>query len=206
MKKCKKCEHRVYGHAFSNTNCKYCGKEIINSHTPGDTVCFRCAELYDVCMECGVSLDTTRPTKNSYYLNIAKGISERGTCLRRNYGAIIIKNDEIISTGYTGAPRGRKNCTDIGACKRQELNIPSGERYELCRSVHAEMNAIISAARKDTIGATMYLYGYDKESNQEIQNPRPCKICERMIINAGITSIITLTEFINVKDLMIEGE
>ena len=132
----------------------------------------------------------SRISKDEYYLNIAKVVSERGTCLRRNYGAIIVKNDEIISTGYTGAPRGEPNCCDINQCERQKLNIPSGERYELCKSVHAEQNAIISASRRDMIGSTLYLYGYDKETNKEIDNPLPCTICKRLIKNAGITKVI----------------
>ena len=95
-----------------------------------------------------------RIDKENYYLDIAETVLERSTCLRRCYGAIIVKNDEIVSTGYNGAPRGRKNCMDLGYCTREAMNVPSGERYELCRSVHAEMNAIISAARRDTLGAT----------------------------------------------------
>ena len=98
-----------------------------------------------------------RIDKENYYLNIAETVLERSTCLRRCYGAIIVKNDEIVSTGYNGAPRGRKNCMDLGYCTREAMNVPSGERYELCRSVHAEMNAIISAARRDTLGAPLYL-------------------------------------------------
>ena len=98
-----------------------------------------------------------RIDKENYYLDIAETVLERSTCLRRCYGAIIVKNDEIVSTGYNGAPRGRKNCMDLGYCTREAMNVPSGERYELCRSVHAEMNAIISAARRDTLGATLYL-------------------------------------------------
>ena len=100
-----------------------------------------------------------RRDKINYYLDIADAVSRRGTCLRRNYGAIIVKNDEILSTGYVGAPRGRKNCSDMGVCIREKLQIPRGERYELCRSVHAEANAIISAERKSMIGATLYLSG-----------------------------------------------
>ena len=100
-----------------------------------------------------------RIDKENYYLDIAETVLERSTCLRRCYGAIIVKNDEIVSTGYNGAPRGRKNCMDLGYCTREAMNVPSGERYELCRSVHAEMNAIISAARRDTLGATLYLAG-----------------------------------------------
>ena len=100
-----------------------------------------------------------RTSKQNYYLDIADAVLERSTCLRRKYGAIIVRNDEIISTGYNGAPRGRRNCSDIGTCTRETLRIPSGERYELCRSVHAEANAIISAARQDMIGASLYLVG-----------------------------------------------
>ena len=96
-----------------------------------------------------------RTSKQNYYLDIADSVLERSTCLRRKYGAIIVRNDEIISTGYNGAPRGRRNCSDLGRCTRESLNIPSGERYELCRSVHAEANAIISASRRDMIGATI---------------------------------------------------
>ena len=89
----------------------------------------------------------SRRDKINYYLDIAETVLERGTCLRRNFGALIVKNDQIISTGYVGAPRGRYNCCDLGTCAREELNVPRGERYELCRSVHAEANAIIHAAR-----------------------------------------------------------
>ena len=110
-----------------------------------------------------------RRNKTNYYLDIAETVSARGTCLRRNYGAIIVKNDEIISTGYVGAPRGRANCCDIGRCIRQELNIPRGERYEVCRSVHAEANAIISAPRHEMIGATMYLCGKEVSDGSYIK-------------------------------------
>ena len=89
----------------------------------------------------------TRRDKENYYLDIAEAVASRGTCLRRNFGAIIVKNDQIVATGYTGAPRGRKNCSDLGYCLREKMNVPRGQRYELCRSVHAEANAIISAAR-----------------------------------------------------------
>ena len=98
-----------------------------------------------------------RRDKNNYYLDIAEAVSQRGTCLRKHYGAVIVKNDEIISTGYVGAPRGRKNCSDLNYCIRQKLSIPRGERYELCRSVHAEANAIISASRESMLGSTIYL-------------------------------------------------
>ncbi len=130
-----------------------------------------------------------RIDKINYYLKIADTITERGTCIRRNYGAVVVKNDEIVSTGYTGAPRGRKNCIDLGYCARQKLNIKSGEKYELCRSVHAEQNAIISAARKDLIGATLYLVG--REANGEYTNyTDSCSMCKRVVINAGIDKVI----------------
>ncbi|MEG1016779.1 MAG: deaminase [Oscillospiraceae bacterium] len=131
-----------------------------------------------------------RRDKINYYLDIAETVSQRGTCLRRNFGAILVKNDEIVSTGYTGAPRGRKNCSDLGVCRRQQLNIPRGERYEICRSVHAEANAIISAARRDTIGATLYLVGFEMSNGEYVENASSCAMCKRMIINAGIKTVI----------------
>ena len=131
-----------------------------------------------------------RRDKHNYYLDIAEVVLERGTCLRRNYGAIIVKSDEIISTGYTGAPRGRKNCMDLGVCRRQMLNVPRGERYELCRSVHSEANAIISASRRDMIGATLYLAGKDCETGELVHDATSCAMCKRQIINAGIEKVI----------------
>ncbi len=131
-----------------------------------------------------------RRDKINYYLDIATAVLERGTCLRRSYGAIIVKNDEIISTGYTGAPRGRKNCIDLGFCRRIAMNIPRGQRYELCRSVHAEENAIISASRRDMIGATLYLVGRDMETGQFVEGASSCAMCKRAIINAGIEKVV----------------
>jgi len=131
-----------------------------------------------------------RIDKHNYYLNICETISNRGTCLRRNFAAIIVKNDEIISTGYTGAPRGRKNCSDLGVCRREELKVPRGTRYELCRSVHAEQNAIISARRNDMLGATLYLIGKEVKTGELVQNASPCSLCKRFIINSGIEKVI----------------
>lgn len=131
-----------------------------------------------------------RKDKINYYLDIADTVLQRSTCLRRKYGAIIVRNDEIISTGYNGAPRGRKNCTDMNFCMREHLNIPSGERYELCRSVHAEANAIISASRRDMIGSTLYLVGREAKSNNLLENTTSCMMCKRQIINAGIETVI----------------
>lgn len=132
----------------------------------------------------------TRRDKQNYYLDIAQTVAERGTCLRRNYGAIIVHNDEIISTGYVGAPRGRKNCSDLGVCIRCELKIPRGERYEMCRSVHAEANAIISASRRDMIGASLYLVGLEADSGELVPNSSCCSMCKRMVINSGIKEVI----------------
>ena len=144
-----------------------------------------------------------RRDKENYYLDIADTVSERSTCLRRKYGAIIVKNDEILSTGYNGAPRGRKNCSDAGGCLRDALNIPSGQRYELCRSVHAEANAIISAARRDVIGATLYLSGRNAKTNELLTDTTPCLMCRRLIINAGITNVVCRIgsegEYVNVN-------
>lgn len=131
-----------------------------------------------------------RRDKDNYYLDIAETVSERGTCIRRNYGSIIVKNDEIISTGYTGAPRGRQNCIDRKVCIREELKVARGTHYELCRSVHSEANAIISASRRDMIGATLYLVGKDAKTKEYIQNANSCSMCKRMIINSGIENVI----------------
>ena len=139
-----------------------------------------------------------RISKENYYLNIAQTVLERATCLRRVYGAIIVKNDEIISTGYNGSPRGRKNCVDMGFCTREAMQVPRGERYELCRSVHAEANAIISAARRDMIGGTLYLVGRDAATGALLHDTTSCAMCRRMIINAGLDRVVirrTETEF-----------
>ena len=139
-----------------------------------------------------------RISKENYYLDIAETVLERATCLRRVYGAIIVKNDEIISTGYNGAPRGRKNCIDMGYCTRERLQVPRGERYELCRSVHAEANAIISASRRDMVGGTIYLVGRDARTGELLADATSCLMCRRMVINAGLEKVVirrTETEF-----------
>lgn len=144
-----------------------------------------------------------RRDKINYYLDIAQSILTRGTCLRRNYGAIIVKNDQIISTGYVGAPRGRSNCNDLGYCTRERLNVPRGERYELCRSVHAEANAIIAAPRSEMIGATLYLVGVDATSGKLVPDASPCSMCKRMIINAGIKTVIVRTSETEYKTIVV---
>ena len=131
-----------------------------------------------------------RRDKINYYLDIAETVLTRGTCIRRRFGAIIVKNDQIISTGYAGAPRGRKNCSDLGYCTREKLGVPRGERYELCRSVHAEANAIIAAPRSEMIGATLYLAGREFATGEYVENACCCSMCKRMVINAGIEKVI----------------
>ena len=131
-----------------------------------------------------------RVSKENYYLDIAETVSERSTCLRRRFGAIIVKNDTIISTGYNGAPRGRANCNEIGNCIRTKLGIQRGERYEMCRSVHAEANAIISAARRDMLGAALYMACRDPKTGALIPGSSSCSMCRRLIINAGITRVV----------------
>ena len=145
-----------------------------------------------------------RRDKINYYLDIADAVSKRGTCLRRNYGAIVVKNDEISSTGYVGAPRGRKNCSDLGVCIREKMQIPRGERYELCRSVHAEANAIISADRKSMIGATLYLSGRNVADGKYVEGAMCCSMCKRMIINAGISRVIVRVDDDNYRVVEVE--
>jgi dCMP deaminase len=131
-----------------------------------------------------------RRNKENYYLDIAENVLIRGTCLRRNFGAIIVNSDQIVSSGYTGAPRQRKNCTECEICVREKFNIPRGERYELCRSVHAEVNAIIFASRKEMLDGTLYLVGKEMKNAEYVQNTFPCAMCKRIIINAGLKFVI----------------
>ncbi len=146
-----------------------------------------------------------RVSKHNYYLDIAQTVAERSTCLRKMYGAIIVNNDVIISTGYNGAPRGRKNCCDLQYCMRDKLNIPRGERYELCRSIHSEANAIIAASRESMLDATLYMVCVDPADGSVVSGMNSCMMCKRMIINAGISTVVirdTKDDFriISVKD------
>ena len=155
--------------------------------------------------------DMARIDKENYYLDIADTVLKRSTCLRRCYGAIIVKNDEILSTGYNGAPRGRKNCTDLGRCTREELQVPSGQRYELSRSVHAEANCIISAPRSATLGSTLYLAGRDAKTGELLPDATSCSMCRRLIINAGIQRVVirrTQSEYavVHVEDWIREDD
>ena len=158
----------------------------------------------------GMEKKMQRVSKHNYYLDIAQTVAERGTCLRRKFGAVIVKNDSIVSTGYAGAPRGRANCCDLGKCLRQEYNIPAGERYELCRSVHAEANAIIAASREEMLGSTLYLACISVDSKL-YPGTSCCSMCRRLIINAGIETVIirdTPTEYriVNVEKDWIEND
>ena len=132
-----------------------------------------------------------RRSKENYYLDIAEAALERSTCLRRQFGAIIVRDDEIVATGYNGAPRGDENCCDVGSCWRDRHNIPHGEQYEKCVAVHAEANAIISASRNEMLGSTLYLYGFEG-FDRPIDNPEPCIMCNRLIKNAGIDHVINM--------------
>lgn len=152
-----------------------------------------------------------RRDKINYYLDLAEAVAHRSTCLRRHFGAVIVQNDEVISTGYVGAPRGRKNCCDLNSCIRDELKVPRGERYELCRSVHAEANAIISASRNDMMGGTLYLVGIEVKDGTYVENASSCSMCKRQIINAGIDHVVirdTKDEYriINVKKWVDEDD
>jgi len=145
---------------------------------------------------------TQRVEKDEYYLNIARAVARRGTCLRRNFGAIIVKNDRIVSSGYTGPPRGREHCK---VCQRIELNVPSGERYELCRSVHAEMNAVINASVEEMRGATLYLAGIERRSGVDMDCGRPpCALCERIIINACVKKVVVLTGSGDIDEYLVD--
>ncbi|MBE6565287.1 MAG: cytidine deaminase [Ruminococcaceae bacterium] len=152
-----------------------------------------------------------RVSKENYYLDIAQTVAERGTCLRKLFGAIIVKNDSIVSTGYAGAPRGRKNCCDLNFCLRSKLNIPRGERYELCRSVHAEANAIIAASYDQMRDATLYMACIDPETHELISGTSSCAMCKRLIINAGIKTVVirdTKEQFrvIDVRDWVFDDD
>ena len=139
-----------------------------------------------------------RIDKENYYLDIAQTVLERSTCLRRWYGAIIVRNDEIVATGYNGAPRGLANCCELGYCVREQMQVARGERYELCRSVHAEANAIISASRNECIGGTLYLVGRDAATGKLLPDATSCSMCRRTIINAGLERVVirrTETEY-----------
>lgn len=153
----------------------------------------------------------SRIDKVNYYLDIAETVLERSTCACEQVGALIVRNDEIIATGYNGAPRGRSNCIELGDCTRKQRNIPDGERYEVCRSVHAEANAIISAARRDCIGGTMYLVAKNADNGEISENKPPCPLCRKMMINAGLSQVVVRGsdgkyEIYNVQDWVFDDD
>ena len=130
-----------------------------------------------------------RPSQVKYYLDIAAAVAARSTCIRRQYGAVIVKNDTIVSTGYNGTARGLVNCCDLNECYREAHNIPHGQQYEKCKAVHAEANAIINASREEMCGAILFLAGF--ENGERMKNPTPCEMCSRMITNSGIRKVIS---------------
>ena len=136
-------------------------------------------------------MDNTRISKDEYYLGIAEAVLKRSTCLRRNYGAVLVKNDEIVATGYNGSPRGEENCCDVGYCEREAQGVAKGERYELCVGIHAEDNAITSAGRDKANGATLYIVGREHATG-DYANPCPCLMCRRKIVNAGVKRVVGL--------------
>jgi dCMP deaminase len=150
-------------------------------------------------------MKSDRATKDEYYLNIAREVAKRSTCFRRAIGALIIRGDQIISTGYVGAPRKTKDSLEHGFCLRDRMKIPHGQRYELCRSVHAEQNAIINAARAGVslYGGDMYIYGSAAEDGKSI-NAFPCFICKKMIINSGLDRVVCSTKEGKIKIFRVE--
>ena len=143
-----------------------------------------------------------RPSWDEYFMDFAELTAKRSTCLRRQVGAVIVQDKHIIATGYNGAPRGRANCSALGTCMRDELGIPRGERYEMCRAIHAEQNAIIIASRDQMMGATMYVVGEDSKTGELINDICSCMMCKRAIINSGIEKVVfrtTPTKYYEVK-------
>lgn len=147
----------------------------------------------------------SRVSKHNYYLDIAQTVAERCTCLRKKYGSIIVKDDVIVSTGYNGAPRGRQNCSDLNYCMRDRLNIPRGERYELCRYVHSEANAIIAAARERMLGSTLYMVCVDAKTGELVSETTSCMMCKRLVINAGISQVIVRDDPENFRIIDVES-
>lgn len=146
-------------------------------------------------------MNDTRISKDDYYLEVAEVILKRSTCLRRHYGAVIVNNDIIIATGYNGSPRKKVNCDKVGVCKREVMKIAKGERYELCEAVHAEQNALINTSRQAMLGGIMYIVGKEV-STGEYANPKPCAICEKMILNSGLSKVIGRMPDGSIKELM----
>lgn len=183
--------HDVVSHAYSNKDDidTFVDDLNINGWSSVNNLVY-CDKCYDRYKSLTNIANNIRPNKINYYLNIAKEVSTRSTCLRKKYGAVLIKNDTIISTGYNGSPRGTKNCIDLKECRREKLKIPRGQCYEMCRSVHAEQNCIINASRNDMINSDLYLYGVDVKTNELIDNLDSCQLCKKMIINAGIKRVI----------------
>lgn len=135
-----------------------------------------------------ISRGSERVSKEDTYLNCAEVFAYRSTCLKRKYGAVIVKNDAVLSTGYNGSPRGTENCCDRGECPRISLGLHQGEGYGMCRAVHAEANALLNCSREQTVGADLYLTGVNP-SDGSVHKAKPCPLCARMIIQAGIRNV-----------------
>lgn len=153
-------------------------------------------------------MEKSRPSKDEYYLGIAEAVLSRSTCLRRNYGAVLVNNDQIVGTGYNGSARKETNCCDIGYCEREAQGVAKGERYELCVAIHAEDNAITNAGREKSLDATLYIVGKEHESGA-YANPCPCKMCRRKIINSGVSRVVGLFETdgkLEIRDIDITAE
>ncbi len=133
-----------------------------------------------------------RISKEDMYLNCAETFAYRSTCLKRKYGAVIVKDDAVISTGYNGSPRGYANCCDVGQCPRMERRMHQGEGYGICRAIHAEANALLNCSRQQTMGAVLYLTGINPSDNS-IHRAKPCPLCARSIIQAGIEKVVLRT-------------
>ena len=183
IKNCRSCKHFI---RTKDDNFGVCSKTGIGIFGDGEL-----CEKYNLHVIDIPKPAHKRPSKEIYHLHIAQVVSERSTCLRRRYGAVIVNGDRIVSTGYNGSARGEENCCDRGICPREEAGVKHGERYELCKAVHAEMNAIIQAGQDTCKGSTLYLAGFEA-SGEPIKGICCCDMCKRVIRNAGIRSVVYL--------------
>ena len=185
----------VYEKFLSSGACDKCGSQRCDGSIEWVSGCDKFNRFLE-CEKISSSFENVRHhvkvsgriSKDEYYLRIAEAVLQRSTCLRRKYGAVIVQNDVIVSTGYNGSPRGMKNCCDIGLCEREKHNVPKGERYELCVAIHAEDNAISAAGRDKCLGSTLYICGLENDGSYA--KPDPCLMCNRKILNSGISKVI----------------
>lgn len=188
-------DRKVYEDFLNSGICDSCNSQVCDQSSKYVVSCEK-YKRFSVCDAIITDLeDARRPekasgriSKDEYYLRIAEAVLQRSTCLRRKYGAVIVQNDVIVSTGYNGSPRGMKNCCDTGLCEREKHNVPKGERYELCVAIHAEDNAISAAGRDKCLGSTLYICGMEMDGSYA--KPDPCLMCNRKILNSGISKVI----------------